>query len=41
MSEGGKEVIRADDEAVARAEILAFQRQVGSCSVCPCNGDVI
>jgi transposase len=28
MSEGGKEAIRADDEVVARAEVLALQRQV-------------
>lgn len=28
MSEGGKEAIRADDEVVARAEILALQKQV-------------
>jgi transposase len=28
MSEGGKEAIRADDEVVAKAEILALQRQV-------------
>jgi transposase len=28
MSEGGKEAIRADDEVVAKAEILALQRRV-------------
>ena len=28
MSEGGKEAIRADDEVVAKAEILALQKQV-------------
>jgi len=28
MSEGGKEAIRADDEVVARVEVLALQRQV-------------
>src|SRR5471030_3413751 len=28
MSEGGKEAIRADDEVVARAEVLALQKQV-------------
>jgi transposase len=28
MNEGGKEAIRADDEVVAKAEILELQRQV-------------
>jgi transposase len=28
MSEGGKEAIRADDEVVAKAEVLALQKQV-------------
>ena len=28
MSEGGKEAVRADDEVVARAEVLALQKQV-------------
>ena len=28
MSEGGKEAVRADDEVVARSEILALQKQV-------------
>ena len=28
MSEGGKEAIRADDEVVAKAEVLALRRQV-------------
>jgi transposase len=28
MSEGGKEAIRADDEVVAKAQILALERQV-------------
>ena len=28
MSEGGKEAIKADDEVVAKAEILALQKQV-------------
>jgi transposase len=28
MSEGGKEAIRADDEVVAKAEILALQKRV-------------
>jgi transposase len=28
MSEGGKEAIRADDEVVAKAELLALQKQV-------------
>ena len=28
MSEGGKEAIRADDEVVARSEILALQKQI-------------
>lgn len=28
MSEGGKEAIRADDEVVARAEVLALQKQI-------------
>ena len=28
MSEGGKEAVRADDEVVAKAEVLALQRQV-------------
>ena len=28
MSEGGKEAVRADDEVVAKAEVLALQKQV-------------
>src|SRR5271163_1446687 len=33
MSEGGKEAIKADDEVVAKAEILALQKsRFGSCS---------
>ena len=28
MSEGGKEAVRADDEVVAKSEILALQKQV-------------
>jgi transposase len=28
MSEGGKEAIRADDEVVAKAEVLALKRQI-------------
>ena len=28
MSEGGKEAIRADDEMVAKAEVLTLQRQI-------------
>ena len=28
MSEGGKEAIRADDDVVAKAEVLALQKQV-------------
>ena len=28
MSAGGKEAIRADDEAVARAEVLALHKQI-------------
>jgi transposase len=28
MSEGGKEAIRADDEVVAKAEVLALQKQI-------------
>jgi len=28
MSEGGKEAIRADDEVVARAEVVALQKQI-------------
>ncbi len=28
MSEGGKEAIRADDEIVARAEVVALQKQI-------------
>src|ERR1700748_1233003 len=28
MSEGGKEAVRADDEVVAKAELLALQKQV-------------
>lgn len=28
MSEGGKEAVRADDDVVAKAEVLALQRQV-------------
>ena len=28
MSEGGKEAVRADDEVVAKAEVLSLQKQV-------------
>jgi transposase len=28
MSEGGREAVRADDEVVAKAEVLALQKQV-------------
>ena len=28
MSEGGKEAIRADEEVVAKSEVLALQKQV-------------
>ena len=28
MSEGGREAIRVDDEVVAKAEVLALQKQV-------------
>src|SRR5450631_1966010 len=28
MSEGGKEAIRADDEVVAKAEVLSLQKQI-------------
>lgn len=28
MSEGGKEAVRADDEVVARADLLALQKRV-------------
>ena len=28
MSEGGKEAIRADDEVVARAEVLGLRKQI-------------
>ncbi len=28
MSEGGKEAVRADDEVVAKAEVLTLQKQI-------------
>lgn len=28
MSEGGKEAVRADDEVVAKAEVVALQKQI-------------
>lgn len=34
MSEGGKEAIRADDEVVSKAEILALQKQVRELQRC-------